>query len=72
MVVSFFKGYPASQLELASAEYLQIERAIRDRPGPDAVLGSVESVNALRRAYPNYFFDTNAFLHELQAQPPSE
>jgi len=32
----------------------------------DAVLVSVESLELLRRAYPNYFLDTRAFLNALK------
>jgi len=60
------RGYPAGALEQASTEYLLAERLSRQQPGPDAVLVSVESVQALRRAYPNYFLDTNTFLTELR------
>jgi hypothetical protein len=31
-------------------------------PGAEAVLVSVDSVTALRSAYPNYFLDTKAFV----------
>ena len=35
-------------------------------PGSEAVLVSVESVDALRRAYPNYFLDTKVFLAAVE------
>jgi hypothetical protein len=31
----------------------------------DAVLVSVDSIDALRRAYPNYFLDTELFIDAL-------
>jgi hypothetical protein len=55
-------GYKSGELERASKEYLAIERQVADRPGADAVLVSVESLAALRRAYPNYFLDTRVFI----------
>jgi hypothetical protein len=58
-------GYKARDLESASEHYLRIEREISDQPGADAVLVSVESLAALKRAYPNYFFDTAAFTAAL-------
>jgi hypothetical protein len=55
-------GFRSKDLERASREYLDVERDIQKRPGAEAVLVSVESVTALRRAYPNYFLDTKVFL----------
>ena len=39
---------------------------MRERTRADAVLVSVESVNNLGRAYPNYFADTRVFLQLMQ------
>ena len=60
------KGYRSNELEQASNEYLEIERAIVGRLGADAVLVSVESLASLRRAYPNYFLDTRVFLDAVR------
>ena len=57
--------YGARQHEQASNEYLALERANRERPSADAVLVSVESIEALRLAYPNYFFDIRTFRREV-------
>ncbi len=59
-------GYKGAELEKASAEYLVAEREIVARPGAQAVLVSVESLAALRRAYPNYFLDTRVFLEAVR------
>lgn len=59
-------SYGLQQLELASAAYLQAEREMSKRPGADVVLVSVDSIAALRRAYPNYFADTRTFLRALR------
>lgn len=59
-------GYRWSELQRASSDYLASERLTRGKPGADAVLVSVESMAALRRAYPNYFLDTRKFLDELK------
>ena len=57
-------GYKSSELEKASAEYLRVEQ---DKFYPsDAVLVSVDSMAALRRAYPNYFLDTHLFLDAVR------
>lgn len=58
-------GYRSNELRQASREYLAAERKLKPVPGADAVLVSVESLAALRRAYPNYFLDTDVFLNAL-------
>ncbi len=58
-------AYRAEESEKASNEYLAVERAIAEAPGAEAVLVSVQSLTALRRAYPNYFLDTTEFLKAL-------
>lgn len=58
-------GFMARQRQLASEKYLEAERKVRENPKTDAVLVSVSSVTALRRAYPNYFADTRVFLQLL-------
>lgn len=55
------RGFRRSQAELAEAEYAKAEQLSRENSGTDAVLVSVESVNALSKAYPNYFADTGLF-----------
>lgn len=53
------------QLELATTEYARVEREVTKAPGGEAVLVAVEQLEQLRRAYPNYFLDTTAFLQEV-------
>jgi hypothetical protein len=60
------RGYAKSELQQATGDYMATERALDSVPGAEAVLVSVESLAALRRAYPNYFLDTTAFLKALQ------
>jgi hypothetical protein len=55
------RPFQKREIGQAAEEYQAIERANVDSPDVDAVLVSVESVNALRRAYPNYFLDTKEF-----------
>lgn len=57
------QGYTQGELPLASDDYLAAETQLGD--GADAVLVSVDSVAALRRAYPNYFLDTHLFIEAL-------
>jgi hypothetical protein len=58
------QGYQRSQLASASGDYLAIEKRISGT-GSDAVLVSADSMMSLRRAYPNYFLDTNRFLEAV-------
>ncbi len=51
--------YQRGDLAAANAEYAVIEK---DHPELQAVLVSVDSISALKSAYPNYFLDTTAFL----------
>lgn len=58
-------SYNYRELDKASHDYLDVERTSQ-RKGTDAVLVSVDSMDSLRRAYPNYFLDTNAFISAVQ------
>lgn len=59
---------PFHQRSLADAteEYARREQEMRKTPGGEAVLVAVEQLSVLRRAYPNYFLDTKAFLAEVR------
>lgn len=50
---------------MAADEYSALEHAIEGDPGKDAVLVTGESLDSLRRAYPNYFLDTTAFVKSV-------
>jgi ppGpp synthetase/RelA/SpoT-type nucleotidyltranferase len=54
--------YPKNAAMIADAQYALIER---DHPKLQAVLVSVDSLSALRTAYPNYFLDTSVFLNTI-------
>lgn len=61
--------YSKQDAELASTEYLASERQARfqfHEEKRDAVLVSVDSMKALRTAYPNYFADTRRFVREVR------
>lgn len=60
------KGYNKSQSKLANAEYTSAEKALDKESRTQIVLVSVASVSSLKRAYPNYFLDTDDFLKEVQ------
>lgn len=65
------KVYTFEKLAAATEYYGALERASAGDPGIDVVLVAVDSLAVLRRAYPNYFLDTEVFLeilHEALAQ----
>ncbi len=49
--------------------YEEVESTIARFPGAETVLVAVDSVDALRRAYPNYFADTR--MSRLNSRRPS-
>jgi ppGpp synthetase/RelA/SpoT-type nucleotidyltranferase len=55
--------FPFAKEELPKAQqrYLDVEKENVNKPEIQAVLVSVDSVAALRRAYPNYYLDSFAF-----------
>ena len=59
-------GYRRAELGKAYTDYSQVERTTRADPLADVVLVKVESLSVLRRAYPNYFLDTEVFLGEVK------
>ena len=61
-------GYRRTELERATREYVDAEKSLTG--SSDAVLVSVESMASLRRAYPNYFLDTNRFVEAVNLKLP--
>lgn len=59
-------GFQLHEIAEAEDEYAEAERHVKAHPGTDAVLVAVESISALRRAYPNYFADTRVFVEMLK------
>ena len=59
-------GFRHHEIDTAQKKYSEAERTVKERPGTDAVLVAVESLAALRKAYPNYFADTRVFVQLLQ------
>jgi ppGpp synthetase/RelA/SpoT-type nucleotidyltranferase len=55
--------YQSKQLKEATAAYLKIES---EQTELQAVLVSVDRIEQLRNAYPNYYLDTEAFLDDLR------
>ena len=57
--------YEKSNIEKATNDYLKIEKETEDDPSKDVVLVSADSIKGLKRAYPNYFADTGAFVKTM-------
>jgi hypothetical protein len=67
-------GYTFDELAKANTDYMNVEREILKGEQRDAVLVSVKSFAALKRAYPNYFLDTHRFIqlvNEVCTQAPT-
>jgi ppGpp synthetase/RelA/SpoT-type nucleotidyltranferase len=60
-------GFLREKTEEAHKAYAEAEIRVKERPGTDAVLVSVDSITNLSHAYPNYYADTRVFL-DLLAQ----
>ena len=59
-------GFPNSALKAATERYLIAEKEAAQKPGAQAVLVSVKSVQALKSAYPNYYLDSRHFLAAMR------
>ncbi len=58
--------FKLSESKLANDKYLEIEKKIKGHPGAEAVLVSVDSLDVVRKAYPNYFLDTRVFINLVE------
>lgn len=59
--------FSKSQEDLAKMFYASLEEETKDNPDIDIVLVSVGDLKAIKKAYPNYFLDTNQFIKEMQS-----
>ena len=55
------RSYSSGELRQASEDYMNIEKDNLVKPEIQAVLVSVDSVQKLRSAYPNFYLDTRRF-----------
>jgi hypothetical protein len=55
-------GFKENALETAQELYVAMEKEASGDLGKDVVLVSVNSLESLKRAYPNYFADTGVFI----------
>ena len=51
---------------MASHEYMETEKRIRESESAQAVLVSVLSMKGLQSAFPNYFADTRVFVDAVK------
>jgi ppGpp synthetase/RelA/SpoT-type nucleotidyltranferase len=61
-----FQAYSKDRFNIATSDYLKAEEQIIEGSQTQAVLVATASVEALRRAYPNFFLDTHEFLNVLK------
>lgn len=59
------RSFGKKRLDEASAAYSEAERLAADDSNLQAVLVATNSIDALKRAYPNYFLDTRQFVQAL-------
>lgn len=60
------KSFSQRRLEEASAEYADTEKISSTNKNIQAVLVATNSIDALKKAYPNYFLDTRQFSFALK------
>lgn len=59
------RPYAIANLEQASVDYAKVEQRTQAGEAVEAVLVAAGPITALRKAYPNYFLDTQAFLRQM-------
>lgn len=60
------RSYLQSEFEQANIEYTETERHINAGAELQVVLVSLESINTLKKAFPNYFLDTREFIRKIE------
>ncbi|MGO8454211.1 RelA/SpoT domain-containing protein [Rhizobium ruizarguesonis] len=65
------RGFLTRDSITANQQYTEMEDRLAKKPGAQAVLVKVDSVAALRRAYPNYFADTTKFIQAVNNYLPN-
>jgi len=61
------RPFPKTQLENANTEYARVEERAQRGEQIEAVLVSAGPIEALRKAYPNYFLDTHEFVRQINS-----
>lgn len=60
------RPYGMTRLEQANADYAEVEKQAQSGEPVEAVLVSAGPVEALKKAYPNYFLDTHEFIVQIE------
>lgn len=60
------RPYGMTRLEEANAAYAEVEKQAQAGEQVEAVLVSAGPVEALKKAYPNYFLDTHEFIVQIE------
>lgn len=60
------KSYPKNAIQRASKDYLAIEKRIQNGEQIETVLVSAGDFRELKKAYPNYFFDMQGFIKNIE------
>ena len=58
--------YPMAKLDEATKDYAEVEQKAASGEQVEAVLVSAGPIDALRKAYPNYFLDTQVFVKKVE------
>lgn len=59
-------AYSKKEMPKTEDAYLELEKKFRDKPFQQIVLVDVESIDALRIGYPNFYLDTQAFVDAMK------
>ena len=62
----YISPFTDEETAMASHEYIETEKRIRQDESAQAVLVSVQSVKGLQVAFPNYFADTRVFINAVK------
>ncbi len=62
----YISPFTDEEAAMASHEYMEEEKRIRESQSAQAVLVSVQSVKGLQTAFPNYFADTGVFVNAVK------
>lgn len=60
-------SYDKFEESIATNDYAKAETEYKNNPQKDVVLVGADSIEDLKKAYPNYFADTEAFINYLEA-----
>jgi hypothetical protein len=62
------RAYTNDESDSAQDDYELAEKETESNPNIQVVLVAVEDLDALRRAYPNYYVDTSGFMNAVQEE----